>query len=74
MGLSMDRSSRKKINRDFPGGPVVKTLCFQCQGHGFDPWLGIPHAMQHGQKIKKINKATVLNDTTDQLGLIEKMS
>ena len=24
--------------RDFPGGPVVKTLCFQCRGHGFDPW------------------------------------
>ena len=23
---------------DFPGGPVVKTLCFQCRGHGFDPW------------------------------------
>ena len=25
---------------DFPGGPVVKTLCFQCRGHGFDPWSG----------------------------------
>ena len=24
----------------FPGGPVVKILCFQCRGHGFDPWLG----------------------------------
>lgn len=21
---------------DFPGRPVVETLCFQCQGHGFD--------------------------------------
>ena len=19
---------------------MVKTLCFQCRGHGFDPWLG----------------------------------
>ena len=26
-------------NRDFPGGPVVKTLCFHCGGHHF-PWLG----------------------------------
>ena len=23
---------------DFPGGPVVKTLCFHCRGHKFDPW------------------------------------
>ena len=23
----------------FPGGPVVKTPCFQCRGHEFDPWL-----------------------------------
>ena len=21
---------------DFPGGPVVKTLCFHSRGHGFD--------------------------------------
>ena len=21
---------------DFPGGPVVKTLCSQCRGHRFD--------------------------------------
>ena len=25
---------------DFPVGPVVKTLHFQCRGHGFDPWSG----------------------------------
>ena len=22
---------------DFPGGPVVKTPCFHCRGHGFHP-------------------------------------
>ena len=27
------------VGRDFPGGPVVKTLCFHCRG--FDPWSGI---------------------------------
>ena len=26
--------------RHFPGSPVVKTLCFQCRGHGFNPWSG----------------------------------
>ena len=25
---------------DFHGGLVVKTLCFQCRGCGFHPWLG----------------------------------
>ena len=23
-------------SQDFPGGPVVKTLCSQCRGHGFE--------------------------------------
>ena len=34
------------MDRDFPGGPVVKTPCSQCRGPGFDPWSGkyIPHA------------------------------
>ena len=25
---------------DFPGGPMGKTLRFQCKGPGFDPWSG----------------------------------
>ena len=30
-----------KINiKDFPGRQVVKTPCFQCRGHGFNPWSG----------------------------------
>ena len=27
----------KKMGRDFPGSPVVKTPSFQCRGCGFDP-------------------------------------
>ena len=27
-------------SRDFPGGPVVKSLRLQCRGHGFNSWLG----------------------------------
>ena len=30
----------KHLSRDFPGGPVVKTLCFHRRGCGFDPWSG----------------------------------
>ena len=40
---SLCRSKRGiKINilRDFPGGPVAKTLCFQCRGPGFQLWSG----------------------------------
>ena len=42
------------IIRDFPGGPVVKTLCFQCRGCGFNSWSGpkIPHMVWHSQEIK----------------------
>ena len=25
---------------DFPGGPVLKTLCFYCKGLRFNPWPG----------------------------------
>ena len=30
----------KKPTADFPGGPVAETLCSQCRGHRFNPWLG----------------------------------
>ena len=30
----------RHVKRDFPGGPVVQTLCFCCRGHRFDPWSG----------------------------------
>ena len=30
----------EKMYRDFPGGPVAKTLCSQCRGPRFDSWLG----------------------------------
>ena len=35
---------------DFPGGPVVKTPCFHCRGHRFDPWSG---NLRFWQKRKK---------------------
>lgn len=36
---------RVRVGKDFPGGPVAKTLRSQCRGPGFNPWSGgyIPH-------------------------------
>ena len=31
---------KKNFPWDFPGGPVVKTPCFQCRGRAFDPSSG----------------------------------
>ena len=44
---------RKQWFKDFPGGPVVKTLSFHRLGHEFDLWgTKIPHATQCSQKYK----------------------
>ena len=34
------KTTNNKCWWDFPGGPVVKTPCFHCRGHGFNPWSG----------------------------------
>ena len=43
--------------REFPGGPVAKTLYSQCRGPGFNPWSGnwIPQATAK-TKNSQINK------------------
>ena len=33
-------SRMKRYWRDFPGGPVAKTLCSEWRGPGFNPWSG----------------------------------
>ena len=46
--------------KDFPDGPVVKTLCFQSRGCGFSLWSGrteIQHAAWHGQNFFKNSKS-----------------
>ena len=35
-----DSFSIFKVTREFPGGPVVRTLCFHCWGCRFHPWSG----------------------------------
>ena len=34
---ALKKKQTEKYCGDFPGSPVVKTLFFQCRGHGFDP-------------------------------------
>ena len=41
--------------REFPCGPVVKTLCFQCRGHGSDS--GAVAKNKYNFKIKKKKKS-----------------
>ena len=37
---AIGRRTSKKISRDLPGRPLVRTPRFQCRGYGFDPWSG----------------------------------
>ena len=41
-----------KVKRDFPGGPVVRSLSSHCRGHRFDPWLGNKDLESHAVKPK----------------------
>lgn len=34
---------KKKPNPDFPGSPIVNTLCFHYSRHRIDPWSGKSH-------------------------------
>lgn len=38
--LKSSSAANFKEPRDLPGGPVVKTVCFQLRKHGFSPWSG----------------------------------
>ena len=46
--------TQTSVYRDFPGSPVVKSLCSQFRAHGFHPWLGNKGScMPHGVAKKK---------------------
>ena len=38
---------------DFLGDPVVKTPCFHCREHGFNPWSGNEDPTCHAAWLKK---------------------
>ena len=47
--------SLKNYSQGFPGGPVFKTLYFQCSRYEFDPCLGKFH-MKYNQRKKERKK------------------
>ena len=60
----------KKKPGDFPGGPVVKTLCFHCSGGcgrwGFNPWFGeltshMPRGQENHQKNNRGSTTKLLS-------------
>ena len=52
--LVFTSSLKRSTLRDFPGGPVVKTLYFHYWEHGFDPCSGeLRSHMPHGVVKKK---------------------
>ena len=54
----------------FPGGPVVKTLCFQRTGHGFNPWSGeLTSCMPRSAAEAKQNKTLLLKNVNHHLSL-----
>ena len=44
--IHIKKNKKQKRSQDFTSVPVVKSLRFPCRGHSFDPWLGIPHAVE----------------------------
>ena len=60
-----------------PGGPVVKTPCFQCRGCGFDPWSGLSdftftfhfHALEKEMAIHSSTLAWRIPGTAEPGGL-----
>ena len=38
--IKLKKKKKKKKLRNFPGGPMAKTLRFQCRGPGFNLWSG----------------------------------
>ena len=50
---------KRKLYWNFPDGPMVKTLCSQYRGPGFDPWPGnwgtkLPSPPPHTHKNRTI--------------------
>ena len=53
-GVSLPSASQKRLRREFPGGPVVRTWCFYCWGQVQSPVREVRYwKLQCGQKKKK---------------------
>ena len=50
---AQDGQDIKEMSGDFPGGPVVGTLCFLCSGYGSIPGRELKSHMPHDSVKKK---------------------
>ena len=57
----LDLRCKGKESWNFPGGPVVKILRFQCRGHGFHPWSGKFHMLLNSVAKKRKRKLQLEN-------------
>ena len=55
---------------NFPGGLVVRILCFNCRGQGFDPCSGNSDPTCHGVWPKKKKKKKKNSPTVKCIGFI----
>ena len=53
MGKTISALFKRDGGGGFPGGPVVRTQCFHCQGPGFNPWSGKQNPASCMMKPKK---------------------
>ena len=71
--VAKNRENQQELTfGDFPGGPVVKTLCFQCRGGRFNPWSGNQdptcHVIQNTWGVGRTYKAPALSSYLPNLG------
>ena len=52
----IEESQNEEGDRDFPGGPAVKTPCFHCRGSGFDSLVGELRSCMPRGTAKKLKK------------------
>ena len=64
--------SSRSLEKDFPGGPVVKTLPSKAGSAGSIPGLGtkIPYALWPPQKIKTRNRSNIVANSIQTFKIV----
>ena len=59
-------------HKDFPGGPVIRTLCSHCRGRRFNPLVPFGELRSSMLHItaKKQNKTTKKGNSTDNISYV----
>ena len=62
--VSEESMAKILLTQDFPGCPMVRTLCFHCTGHRFRTWSG-----NYLSKVIKIMRWGIFLDYLDHSGI-----